>query len=113
MRRYDDTASSRVNHCSDSAESNRAFYKANLSLDVAALLLMVLYESEEVNVMNYRIRILKRNQTRETKRRLRMIEPTELVPNPEMVAHVKNCIDEFQAPRYAKTSSHAAAADTA
>ena len=95
MRRYDDTASSRVNHRSDPAESNRAFYKATLSPDVAAFLLMVLYESEEVNVMNYRIRILKRNQTRETKRRLRMIEPTVLVPNAETVAHVKNCIVVF------------------
>ena len=46
--------------------------------------------------MNSRIRIVKRNQTRETKEAATNDRATELVRNREMVALVKNWIDEFK-----------------
>jgi len=63
--------------------------------------------------MKSRIGILKRSQTRETKEAATNDRATEMVANAEIVAHVKNCIGEFQAPRHARTSSHAVRADTA
>ena len=65
------------------------FYKATSVTGCGSFLANGLYESEEVNVINSRLRILKRNQTRETKEAATNDRETELVPNAEMVAHVK------------------------
>jgi hypothetical protein len=46
--------------------------------------------------MNSRIRIVKRNQTVEPKESATNVQATELVRNREMVAVVKNWIDEFK-----------------
>jgi hypothetical protein len=73
---------------------NRAFYKA-IVIGCGSSLANDCYRSEEDNVMNSRIRIVKRNETMEPKQSATNDKATEMVRNREMVARVKNWICEF------------------
>ena len=73
---------------------NRAFYKA-IVIGGGSSLANDCYRSVEDNVMNSRIRIVKRNETIESKQATTNDKATEMVRNREMVALVKNWIYEF------------------
>ena len=76
---------------------NPAFYKA-IVIGCGSSLANEGYRSEEDNVMNSRIRIVKRNETMEPKQGTTNDKATEMVRNRETVELVKNWIYEFKLP---------------